>query len=123
MVTREEVLSELNELVHDSPVRVPAEVMDVLRHALEYIEPRILTLDEAFDSDVVFYESRSVYESGSGYGEIFGSDAGCGVKVERIGKSGFAFEDERDYGSAWRCWNTRPTEEQRKSEQWKEYRE
>ena len=38
MVKREEILSELNELIHDSPVRVPVEVMNGLRHALEYIE-------------------------------------------------------------------------------------
>ena len=121
MVKREEILSELNELIHDSPVRVPVEVMNGLKHTLEYIEPRVLTFDEAFDSDVVYYESRCIYDSG--YGEIFGSNAGFGVKIERIGKSGFAFEDERDYGSAWRCWNVKPSEEQRKRELWKEYRE
>ena len=37
-MTREEIINELNEIIHDSPVRVHAEVMDVLRHALEYIE-------------------------------------------------------------------------------------
>lgn len=35
---REDVINELNELIHDSPVRVPVEFMDGLRHALEYIE-------------------------------------------------------------------------------------
>ena len=118
---REEIICELNELIHDSPVRVPVEVMEGLKHALEYIEPRILTFDEAFDSDVVFYESRCIYDSG--YGELFCGNAKFSVKIERIGKSGFAVEDERDYGSAWRCWNVKPSEEQSKSEPWKEYRE
>ena len=115
---REDVINELNELIHDSPERLSVEVMDCLKHALEYIEPRIMTIEEAFDSDIVFYESRCVHDSG--YGEISGNGTRFGVVVERIGKSGYAFEDERDYGSAWRCWNVKPNEEQSRCEPWKE---
>ena len=35
---RQEIISELNELIHDSPVRYPAEAMKGLKDALEYIE-------------------------------------------------------------------------------------
>ena len=35
---REDVINELNELIHDSPVRIPSEVMTGLKDALAYIE-------------------------------------------------------------------------------------
>ena len=37
-MTSKEVLTELNELIHDSPVRVPVEFMDGLKNALQCIE-------------------------------------------------------------------------------------
>ena len=35
---RKAVIDELNELIHNSPIRIPKEVMDGLKHALDYIE-------------------------------------------------------------------------------------
>lgn len=35
---RNDVLNELNDLIHNSPVRIPKEVMEGLKHALDYIE-------------------------------------------------------------------------------------
>ena len=35
---REDVVKELNELIHDSPVRLPAEVMKGLKDARDYVE-------------------------------------------------------------------------------------
>lgn len=77
----------------------------------------ILTLDEAKGADVFWYESRCVYDSD--FGRV-GKLDGVTVAIERMGRSGFAFEDGRDYGSAWRCWNMKPTDEQRKAVPWKE---
>lgn len=37
-MTKQEILSELNELIHDSPVRLPIEVMKGLKDSVEYIE-------------------------------------------------------------------------------------
>ena len=37
---RQEIISELNELIHDSPVRFPVEVMTGLKNALAYIESK-----------------------------------------------------------------------------------
>ena len=48
-MTSKEVLNELNELIHDSPVRVPAEVMTGLKDAvdcIEYLEERIAIMEE-----------------------------------------------------------------------------
>ena len=37
-MTREELLQEVNELIHDYPCNYPSEVRDCLRHVREYLE-------------------------------------------------------------------------------------
>ena len=37
-MNRQEIINELNELIHDSPVRFPVEAMTGLKDALAYIE-------------------------------------------------------------------------------------
>ena len=78
---------------------------------------RLLSLDEALEADVFFYESRCVYDSD--YGRASSVD-GYAVSIQRMGLSGWAYEDPESYGSAWRCWDSRPEDKERKAVSWKE---
>ena len=78
---------------------------------------KILSLDEALDADIFFYESRCVYDSE--YGRV-SSVNGDSVAITRLAESGWAYEDVRSYGSAWRCWDSRPEDHERKAVPWKE---
>ena len=78
---------------------------------------KILSLDEALDADIFFYESRCVYDSE--FGRVSGM-TGDSVAITRLGHGGWAYEDARSYGSAWRCWDSRPGDQERKAVPWKE---
>ena len=72
---------------------------------------KILTIQEALEADIFYLESTV---NSNEYGRISGTH-GCSVSISRVGQSGWAFEDARDYGSAWRCWDRKPTEAERKA--------
>ena len=78
---------------------------------------KILTLEEAMEADIFWFESRGTYSSE--YGRVCDEHHNS-IAIERLGFTGFAFEDSQFYGSWWRCWDSKPTDEQRKSEPWKE---
>ena len=75
---------------------------------------KLLTIGEARNADILWYESYATYHSD--YGRLTGN--GVHEKVERVGESGYAFEDARYYGISWRCWDRKPTEAQRKETAW-----
>ena len=52
MVTREDVINELNGLIHDSPERFSVEVMTGLKNALKYIEDKKENGDTVFENGV-----------------------------------------------------------------------
>lgn len=79
------------------------------RAALELMkeqEPRVLTLDEVDAAEVVWFEARN---------HIF---------IEPMLTRGKRIADEAEdwfqYGRDWRCWSSRPTDEQRKAVKWSE---
>ena len=78
---------------------------------------KILSLEEALDADVFWYESHSVYTSE--YGRVNSVD-GMSVAIARINFTGWAYEDLRRYEISWRCWDKRPTDQERKSAPWKD---
>ena len=92
------------------------EKMDDIIAAKGDYTPRLLTLEEAYAADIVWYESRCVYNPC--YGRLSPGDTRVSAKIERLGYIGFAFEDDRDYGSAWRCWSKHPTDAQREDMPW-----
>lgn len=80
-------------------------------------KPYLLTLNEAYRAEIVWYESRTVYDSG--YAILLPGDTKTSTTVKRI-NAGNAYEDDLEYGSIWRCWAGKPTIEQRKAAEWKE---
>lgn len=86
-------------------------------------EPCVLTVDEirsAFKGSV-WFESRNgrVY---TGWALVYDIQVGRGITGERLGLT----QDNghvmwlrlEDYGKTWRCWSSRPTEEQMRAEAW-----
>ena len=78
---------------------------------------RLLTFDETVNADFVWHESHSVYDSD--YARVAGVE-GVIIRLERFGRTGYAFEDARCYGHAWRCWDRKPSEDERKAITWDE---
>lgn len=85
---------------------------------LEEYNAKLLTLDEAYNADIVFYESNGT--SGSEYGRLTPGSTKYSTGIRRICYSGYAYEDDREYGSSWRCWNVKPSDKQSKNTPWRE---
>ena len=83
------------------------------------MDAQILTLEEACNADIFWYEHKNRVYSPE-YGR-FSSWEGQSIAIVRLGESGYAFEDPRSYGSWWRCWDKKPTEEVRKATPWEEH--
>lgn len=78
-------------------------------------EPRVMTLEEAANAECVFYDwrtrgvrpakvTRVPYKTGT-------------YRVQRFGDiDEWVHADE--YGEYWRCWTSRPTDEQREATPW-----
>ena len=76
---------------------------------------RILTLDEALGSeDPVFFESEGRMECW--VDAYLSNDLQCAV-LYRFTASEFMLA-LKSYGKTWRCWDKRPTEEEKKAEEW-----
>lgn len=89
-----------------------ADALEVLKDQ----EPWVLTLDEVLNGDECWFEYRAIN---------FGQYADCYMhndsKKAAIFFTGNAVTHQyelADYGKTWRCWNTRPTYEQRKAVKW-----
>ena len=94
-----------------------SEIIDLLKMQEE---PRLMTIDELFSinktDSVVFVERRTK----TYYNEM------AFVNVEKVYKESVLFHGQKsifshkrkDYGKEWRCWTSRPTAEQMKSEPW-----
>ena len=76
-------------------------------------EPRVLTLEEAMGGDECWFEHIN---GSSGYADVYCHWNGV-VWVSRINKIISMIQAET-YGKQWRCWNYRPTDEQRKAVKW-----
>ena len=98
----------------------------LMRDALEALkaqEPRALTLEEVKNSEVVYLEDYS--DPDYGESSIIRPAINVEVKNGRIfmldsiaWDEGYIVNSDDDYGKEWRCWNSRPTDEQRKAVKW-----
>lgn len=80
--------------------------------------PRVMTLEEVRDkADHMYLEKHS--KTGSDlYGcAIRGDWDGYGIEL-LMGEYDTARERWSDYGKTWRCWTSRPTDEQREAVKW-----
>lgn len=78
-------------------------------------EPRVMTLEEACSADCVWYDWRTIgvrpakvsrvpYKTGT-------------YRVQRFGDID-EWNHADEYGEYWRCWTSRPTDEQREATVW-----
>ena len=115
-MNRQEIINELNELIHDSPVRFPVEAMTGLKDALAYIEndrPRVIKIEEIADhvKGPVYFENRYCH----------GWRILADFEDDRIRLASYDIDSARyldNYGIAFRLWNRKPTDEQRKATPW-----
>ena len=88
-----------------------SDAFDLIVSLLPFV-PHVMTLEEALASDECWFEWK---DGPQGYAEIL-CDYKDTVDINRIRSHGST--DMSIYGKAWRCWNHKPTEEQRKAEKW-----
>lgn len=93
---------------------------------LKAYQPRVLTLDEIEDGESYWFEGESYWCSDGK--EFVTRPVICVHREDDAQKpyitfvwqfGTFSWELE-DYGKTWRCWTSRPTDEQRKAVKWDE---
>ena len=124
---KEELLQEVNELIHDYPCNYPSEVRNCLRHVRDYLnpEPRVLMVEEleALPSlTIVWVEFHSGPSWDVPKDEIkaaFKCFDGSLVDEDTCVHDNFERDTKPDpVGDCWRYWLGHPNEEQRKAVPW-----
>ena len=93
------------------------DLMDLLADALALLkeqEPRVLTLEEVLGGDECWVE---YINGGCGYCDCYLDDDAKSIVINRTLRKDFNVSPN-GYGKVWRCWNVRPTEEQREETPW-----
>lgn len=94
----------------DDLERCARDVLDLLKVQ----EPRVMTLEEALGGDECWVEYPN---GGCGYADCYLSYTGNGADIYRTMQHDLNVA-LKDYGRTWRCWTSRPTDEQREAEPW-----
>ena len=83
-------------------------------------EARVLTLDEAAADQEVWTEAklRGTERIPLFISILWLTDDAKDFELELIGTSRRAFMLANEYGKTWRCWSSKPTDEQRKAVKW-----
>lgn len=99
--------------------RISACTKAVLSNAIELLkekQPRLLTLEEVKQAEVVWNEWTSV----DGFVECMMFDRvdadGDYRFTEKLGSQ--IYFEPSEYNESWRCWSARPTDEQMKETEW-----
>ena len=97
---------------------IPIDLALAVMRELVAQEPRVMTLEEAQGEDEVWFEFRP--SNVGRYADCYMHDTGDRTRVYFTGKSVMSLFENADYGTTWRCWTAKPTEEQRKEVKWDE---
>lgn len=96
------------------------EYADALKLAIEALkaqEPRVLDWNEIGTVDgAVWLEDRDKSEVVPGL--VMQMYSAVNLDIKKDGKLHTASASRSDYGERWRCWTSRPTDEQREAEPW-----
>ena len=94
---------------------------DVVTDAIKLLkaqEPRVLTLEELSDWDgAVMVEYTGTFNNPMFEWLLYQVQHNQDVMFSNHNRSNIVF-DANDYGKGWRCWTSRPTDEQRKAVTW-----
>ena len=96
----------VHELAHDAGM--------LISELLKAQEPRVMTLDEALGGEECWVEYPN---GGCGYADCYLSYTTDGADIYRTMQHDFNVP-LANYGKTWRCWTSRPTEEQREAAKW-----
>ena len=91
------------------------DVREELDTLLKAQEPRVMTLAEALAADYVYLEIR-LHARLPCDCCILAVDPDGGILPLKKGFAGYL--DGEEYGETWRCWTSRPTDEQREAVKW-----
>jgi len=131
-IDREAVIRELTQHIaradYIETVWMDCVSVPMLRGALELLkeqEPRVLTLEETLHrlKEPVFLETKS-RQSYTGWVLVYDVQNGMGITGVRMGLTQpghiTTWYPIDLYGSKWRCWSAKPTDEQREATPWTE---
>lgn len=97
-------------------------IMDDALALLKAREPRVLTLEEVIerkDSDAVWVEhmdGKMIVQPAVLLPSFLDTDKDC-IHFASSWRTGGSYS-RRSYGTKWRCWTSRPTDEQREATPW-----
>ena len=79
-------------------------------------EPRVMTLEEALGGEECWVE---YHNGGCGYADCYLSYTAKGADIYRTMQHDFNVP-LANYGKTWRCWTSRPTDEQMEATPWEQ---
>lgn len=126
MIDRLTAMSWLEGLAQDDwrECHSDSEVQEIARQTLAMLkdqEARVLTLDEAAADQEVWTEAklRGTERIPLFISILWLTDDAKDFELELIGTSRRVFMLAKEYRKTWRCWSSKPTDEQRKAVKWK----
>ena len=107
--------SEENRVIREEAERRLKEAYNMAIDALKAQEPRVMTATEAYTADYVYIEfdgviTPAIRTTNERYGHRESYFA-----TQQLGGDWMRWDD---YGITWRCWTSRPTDEQREATPW-----
>lgn len=117
-MTNKEAIDKLEHLIN-SPVgreEIDETCYEVMKYLAEQ-KPRVMTLEEVKLLDSDYYYLESMRSPGKELREIVGAYGLTCVTWPSITWARQTMGDS-GYGKTWRCWTSRPTDEQREATQW-----
>ena len=90
---------------------------DLMEDALELLkaqEPRVMTLEEATGDGECWFEHKN---GACGYADCYMCTGVQAAEIDRIMKAP-EYLTLKTYSKTWRCWTSRPTDEQREKVKW-----
>lgn len=104
--------NELGDSWHDCVPHLAADALELLKAQ----EPKLLTIEEITGDGECWFEGIN---GARGYADCYMCTGSKEVEVHRISmKPEYVSWD--DFKKKWRCWSSRPTDEQRKAVKWDE---
>jgi hypothetical protein len=97
--------------------RMVEDALDTIEDALKAQEPRVMTLEEVKMLDSDYYYLESMRSPGKELREIVGAYGLTCVTWPSITWARQTMGDS-GYAKTWRCWTSRPTDEQREATPW-----
>lgn len=95
---------------HHNDAQAVADALALLKEQ----EPRVLTLEEALKANPVWFETHGLVSPAI----IDHGESKAGFCVIVFGEDNWNDYPISQYNKTWRCWTSRPTDEQRKAVKW-----